>query len=187
MNEENETLLMFINASAPLGFFVEGGGASSAKVSFSPRARSSCLYAATLSRTFLCEIITSSNQPIPSASTTPINIFARRFTLILRRRNCRSRSPLRSQKKISLFLADRRADFFHHRQHVFPDPALFAQRLVPQQIRRVIRRHQRNVAVTPPLPAQFGDANRLAQQPLNRRRPQGHEHLRLDQVNLLVQ
>ena len=89
MEEEERRLLASMNAFAPLGVLVEGGGASSAKVNFSPFARSSCLYSATLSRAFLCDTDSDRTHAIPSARTARINIFERRFTLMLWRQDCR--------------------------------------------------------------------------------------------------
>src|ERR1035438_7074280 len=65
----------------------------------------------------------------------------------------------RLQKEIPLLLADGHSQFFHHLQHVFPDLALFAHRLVAEQIRRMIRRHERRAAIGLPTTAQLRNAD----------------------------
>ena len=51
----------------------------------------------------------------------------------------------------------------------------------------MISRHQRNAAILLPVAAQFRDAERLAEQPVHRRRAERHDGLGLDEINLLLQ
>ena len=55
-----------------------------------------------------------------------------------------------SEKIVSLSLADRAVEFFQHRHHVFPNFAFLTGRLVPQQIRWVIRDHEWRVVIGMP-------------------------------------
>ena len=99
-------------------------------------------------------------------------------------RSCKS---LGFQEEIPLLFADRHSKFFHHLQKIFPHLALLAHRLVAQQIRRMICRHERRAAIRLPVAAQFRDANGLAEQAVHRRCAERNQNFWPDQINLLVQ
>src|SRR6266480_5166811 len=179
----------------------EDGGISSSTVSFSPWATSSALRAANacLARKLWR---TMGSAASPAKARTEIKM--RRFSLVITVdwtteyaephsrmgqywiwRGRRPRSPL--QKIIPLFFTDGPAQFFEHLKHVLPDFALLTERLVPQQIRRVIRGHDRHTAKLLPMAAQFGDAAGLAEQTFQRRGAERHDHLRLNDTQLRQQ
>src|SRR5437764_13003538 len=59
------------------------------------------------------------------------------------------------EKIVSLSLAERAVEFFQHGHHVFPNFAFLTGRLVPQQIRWVIRDHAWDVVIGMPFATQL--------------------------------
>src|SRR5713101_9932960 len=86
----------------------------------------------------------------------------------------------------ALLLVDRQAELLHHLQHVFPQLAPLAQRLVAQQVGRMKRRQQRYAAIGLPLAAQPRNADGFAEQPFDRGPAEGHEDPGLDEIDLFV-
>src|SRR5438876_10621086 len=73
----------------------------------------------------------------------------------------------RLQEITSLSLADGSLEPLQNLKHVFPDFAFFGRRLVSQQVRRVIRDHQRNAVVNMPAAAQVAHSRSRSEQPLD--------------------
>ena len=90
----------------------------------------------------------------------------------------------RAVKITALLLTNRAVESLKNLKHVFPDFAFLGRRLVPQQIRGMIRDHQRRAVVGMPSAAQIPHRSSRAKQALNRYRTQRHDHLRLNNVDL---
>ena len=86
---------------------------------------------------------------------------------------------LRLEEVTALLVADRQTELLHHGEHVFPHAPFFRERLVPQQVARVIRRHQGDALELLPVAAQLRDAGQ-AQQPFHRRAAERDDDLRLE-------
>ena len=82
------------------------------------------------------------------------------------------RPRLQSREIIPLLFRDRSLQSLEHLQHVFPNFSFFRRRLIAQQIRRVIRDHERRVFVGMPAATQFAHRPAKAEQglPLQSRR-----------------
>src|SRR5881394_4513305 len=90
---------------------------------------------------------------------------------------------LRLCEKLPLLIANRHPQFFHHHHHIFPNSAFFRESLVSQHVRGMVSGHQGSSAIGLPIPAQFHDADRLSEQPLNGGSSKGDENLWPNQID----
>ena len=79
------------------------------------------------------------------------------------------------RKKFRCFSVIGFAEPLEHQQHVLPDLALFAERLVAQQVGRVIGRHERRALEIVPASAQAAHRFGRAEQPFHRGRAEGDD------------
>src|SRR5260370_33304332 len=86
------------------------------------------------------------------------------------------RTAERLHEIISLSLANGSLESLQDLKHVFPDFAFFGRRLVSQQVRGMIRDHQRNAVVSMPSAAQFAHGRPRSEQPLAADRAQRDQH-----------
>src|SRR5882724_13059682 len=110
----------------------------------------------------------------PNCSRCPVG---NAFTAVLCTAN-------RLQEIISLSLADGSLESLHDLKHVFPDFAFFRGRLVSEQVRRVIRDHQRNAVVSMPAATQFAHCRSRSEQSLDSDRAERDQHSWLNDVDL---
>lgn len=89
------------------------------------------------------------------------------------------------EEEAALFFGDGDLEFLHHLEHVLPGLAFFPR--AAKEIGGVESGHEGDVAIRLPLTAKAADWDYLAEEPFDCGSAESHDHLRLNEVNLLVQ